>query len=46
MDVEKFIDEVYCNKCLWDQSDSSYHLRDVQRKAWRDISVSMNIPGK
>ncbi|KAK5639358.1 hypothetical protein RI129_011850 [Pyrocoelia pectoralis] len=43
MDAEKFINLIYGHKCLWDQSDSSYHLRDDQPKAWQEISEEMEI---
>jgi len=46
MDNEKCINLIYQHMCLWDQSDSRYHLRDLHRKAWREISEEMEIPGK
>lgn len=46
MDVEKFINLIYEHTYLWDQSDSSYNLRDLHRKAWREISEEMEISGK
>jgi hypothetical protein len=46
MDVEKFISLIYERKCLWDQSDSDYHLRDWQRNSWKEVDVEMNIPGE
>ncbi|XP_026741245.1 uncharacterized protein LOC113503463 [Trichoplusia ni] len=44
MDVTKFISMVYANKCLWDQSDATYLLRDHQNKAWRQISEEIGSP--
>lgn len=46
MDVEKLINLVHGHKSLWDQSDNSYHLRDIQRKAWREISEEMEKSGE
>lgn len=46
MDVDKLINLIHEHKCLWDQSDSSYHLRDLQRKAWREISEEMETSGR
>lgn len=35
-DVEQLISLIYVHKCLWDESDSSYHLRDLNRIARRE----------
>ncbi|CAH0588203.1 unnamed protein product [Chrysodeixis includens] len=44
MDVTKFISLVYANRCLWDQNDATYLLRDHQFKAWRQIAEEIGTP--
>lgn len=46
MNIEKFINLMFEQKCLWDQSDPSYHLRDIQRRAWSEVSKCMEVSGK
>ncbi|XP_031337208.1 uncharacterized protein LOC116166393 [Photinus pyralis] len=42
MDVEKLINLIYEKKPLWDMTDKSYHMRDIQRKLWQEVAVEMN----
>jgi hypothetical protein len=46
MDVEKLILLVQERKYLWDQQESNYHMRNVQKKLWSEVSREMNEPGK
>ena len=46
MDVEKLITLIYEKKPLWDMTDKSYHMRDINRKLWQEVAVEMNTTGK
>ena len=47
MDCENLILLVQERKHLWDQRESKYHMRNVQKKKlWNEVSVEMNEPGK
>ncbi|KAJ8939887.1 hypothetical protein NQ318_023227 [Aromia moschata] len=42
MDVEKLINIIYEKKPLWDMTDKSYHMRDIQRKLWQEVATEMS----
>lgn len=46
MDIEKLISFVFERKALWDMTDQSYHMRDMQRKLWQQVAVEISDNGK
>ncbi|CAH1113434.1 unnamed protein product [Psylliodes chrysocephalus] len=46
MDVEKLISLVNDRKPLWDMTDKTYHMRDIQRKLWQEVAVEISANRK
>ncbi|ERL85020.1 uncharacterized protein LOC109546506 [Dendroctonus ponderosae] len=42
MDAEKLINLVNERKPLWDMTEKSYNMRDIQRKLWQEVAVEIN----
>lgn len=43
MNTEKLINCVYNRPPLWDKSDKRYHLRDVAKELWCEVSREMGM---
>ncbi|XP_075990872.1 uncharacterized protein LOC142986311 isoform X2 [Anticarsia gemmatalis] len=43
MSVEKFINLVKREKCIWDETETSYYLRMYQTRAWIRIAQTMTM---
>ncbi|CAH1396346.1 unnamed protein product [Nezara viridula] len=44
MDSEKLITLVQERKSLWDQKETNYHVRSVQKALWQQVSKEINEP--
>lgn len=44
VDGKKLILLVKNRRFLWDQRENNYHMRDVQKKLWKEVSIKMKSP--